>query len=95
MEDAHFEWDDTKASSNWLKHGVNFGMARDAFTDCFAVEWADDAAGAFEERFVLLGMVESHLLFVAYTVRGERIRILSARLAEPYERRRYHEENQA
>ena len=41
-----------------------------------------------------LGMVEGRLLFVVYTLRGERIRIISAREAEPRERRRYHNENE-
>jgi uncharacterized DUF497 family protein len=38
-------------------------------------------------------MAQDRLLCVAYTLRGERIRIISARLAEPQEKRRYHEEN--
>ena len=38
-------------------------------------------------------MAEGRLLYVAYTMRGDMIRIISARGAEPYERRRYHEEN--
>jgi uncharacterized DUF497 family protein len=46
-----------------------------------------------EQRFVTVGMVEDRLLFVAYTLRGERIGIISAREAEPRERRRYHNEN--
>ena len=46
-----------------------------------------------EDRYSIIGMVEDHLLFVAYTLRGDRIRIISARLAEPYERRQYHEKN--
>jgi len=37
--------------------------------------------------------VENHVLFVAYAVRGEATGIISARGAEPYERRRYHEDN--
>jgi uncharacterized DUF497 family protein len=41
----------------------------------------------------MLAMVEIRLLYVAYTLRGERIRIISARKAEPHERRRYHNEN--
>jgi len=41
----------------------------------------------------MIGMVESRLLSVAYTIRGQRIRIISARKAEPYERRKYHDEN--
>jgi uncharacterized protein len=46
-----------------------------------------------EDRFILLGMVQGRLLAVAYTLRGERVRVISARYAEPRERRRYHEEN--
>ena len=38
-------------------------------------------------------MVEGRLLFVACTMRDERIRIISARGSEPYEERRYREEN--
>lgn len=38
-------------------------------------------------------MAEGRLIFVAYTMRDERIRIISARGAEPYEQRRYTEEN--
>jgi uncharacterized DUF497 family protein len=39
------------------------------------------------------GMVEGRLLFVAYTMRGETIRMISARGAEPHEQRQYHENN--
>jgi len=93
MEDATFEWDDKKAALNWRVHAVTFDMAREAFKDPFAVEWEDDAQGAAEPRFALIGMVEQRLLFVAYTMRGDRIRIISARKAESYERRKYHDKN--
>lgn len=53
-------------------------MAREAFRDDFAGEWIDKGKTATEERFSLLGMVGKRLLFVAYTLRGERIRIVSA-----------------
>ncbi len=95
MQDDAFEWDDTKAARNWDSHGITFEMAREVFKDAFALEWTDTSHDDTEERFVILGMVENRLLFVAYTLRGPRIRIISARLAEPYERRRYHNENQA
>ena len=61
--------------------------------DIFAIEWTDDRHGGAEERFVTVGMVEGRLLLVGYTLRGERVRIISARQAEPRERRRYHNEN--
>ncbi len=95
MQDGEFEWDDGKAALNRRNHGVSFEMAREVFKDIFATEWTDDRLGYAEQRFVTVGMVEGRLLFVAYTLRGERIRIISAREAEPHERRRYHNENEA
>jgi len=93
MQDELFEWDDAKAAQNWRDHGVSFEMAREAFADAFAVEWVDAAQDSREERYAMIGMVEARLLFVAYALRGERVRIISARKAEPYERRKYHDEN--
>jgi hypothetical protein len=94
MRDDAFEWDDTKAALNWHDHKIRFEMAREVFKDIFAIESVDDGQDDPEERFITLGMAESRLLFVSYTLRGNRIRIISARLAEPHERRRYHNENQ-
>ena len=90
MQDDAFEWDDAKATRNWRDHAVTFEMARNAFRDAFAVEWQDDTQDAAERRF---GMAEHRILFVAYTIRGARIRIITARGAEPHERRQYHDEN--
>jgi len=86
--------DDAKAVLNWRNHGVSFEMALDVFKDIFVIEWTDDRPSDTEERFVTVGMVEGRLLFVAYTPRCERIRIISARAAEQRERRRYHNENE-
>jgi uncharacterized protein len=68
-------------------------MVREVFQDPFTIEWADLEQDPNEERYGVIGMVEGRLLFVAYMMRGEKIRIITARKAEPYERRRYHEEN--
>jgi uncharacterized DUF497 family protein len=93
MIDDKYEWDDQKAADNFAKHGVSFDAARDIFNDPFAIDWLDDREDYGEERYGILGMVNDRLLFVAYTLRDERIRIISARGAEPYEVRRYHEDN--
>lgn len=93
MNDDEFEWDDAKAASNFARHKVSFEQAREAFGDHFSVEYEDDRADYGEERTVLLGMVGDRLLAVVYTLRDERVRIISAREAEPHERRHYHEEN--
>jgi uncharacterized protein len=93
MEDDDFEWDDAKASGNLARHGVSFDAACLAFDDPFAVAREDRRQDYGEDRSLLLGMVEGRLLAVTYTLRGVRVRIISARLAEAQERRRYHEEN--
>ena len=84
MEDGDFEWDDAKAASNWLKHGIDFLMAREVFQDIFAIEWMDHGHGDLEDRLVTVGMAENRLLCVVHTMRGGKIRIISARLTESH-----------
>jgi uncharacterized DUF497 family protein len=93
MRDDEFEWHDAKAKANLARHGVSFETARRAFDDAFAVEIDDRREDYGEDRYVLLGMVGRRLLAVTYTPRGLRNRIISARPAEPFERRLYHEKN--
>ena len=93
MNDGIFEWDDIKAAGNYAAHGVTFEAARDVFKDAFAIDWLDERVPYGEDRYAVIGMVEDRLLFVAYTMRGDTVRIISARGAEPYEKRRYYEED--
>ena len=93
MRDDEFEWDDRKATANLRNHGVGFEAARLAFGDAFAVDRDDQRENYGEDRYALLGMVDDRLIFVAYTYRGDRKRIIMARGAEPYEKRLYHEGN--
>jgi uncharacterized DUF497 family protein len=89
-----FEWDNTKAASNIRDHeGVTFEQAAAAFSDPFAVEWLDERQDYGEERGVLLGMTGGQLLYVAYTERGDDIRIISARRATRHEQDIYFHQN--
>ena len=94
MNDGKFQWDDRKAASNVVDHSVTFDAARNVFTDPFALDWLDESEDYGEDRYAVIGMSEGRLLYVAYTMRGEAIRIISARLAEPQDRRRYHEDDE-
>lgn len=87
-----FEWDAGKAAANLARHGVTFEVAQRVFDDPFAIEWMDDRENYGEPRFITLGMVDGRILFVVYTLRGDIIRIISARGAEPHEKRIYHED---
>lgn len=93
MTDDDFEWDDEKAVANLAKHKVGFEQAKDVFRDPFALEFLDDREDYGEDRYILIGMTEGRLLIVVYAMTEDRVRIISARKAEPHEHRRYHEEN--
>lgn len=83
-----FEWDPEKARANVRKHRVDFADAATVFDDPLAVTVSDE--GAQESRFVTIGSdAEGHLLVVAYTWRGDRIRIISARGATQREMKQY------
>jgi uncharacterized protein len=93
MIDDEFQWDDSKAASNYAKHGVSFENAKLAFNDLFSLEKIDDREWYGEERLTIIGMVHGRILFVVYTMRGDAIRIISARGAEPEEERDYYDYN--
>ena len=89
-----FEWDPAKAASNQRKHGVDFELAATVFLDQFASTIRDAEHSDAEERWVTIGMAQNgKLLTVCHTsrqtARHEQIRIISARLAAPRERRQF------
>jgi uncharacterized DUF497 family protein len=89
-----FDWSPAKAESNLKKHGVSFETATRVFADPFAMVAQDRIENA-EHRWQTLGIVDGYLLLlVAHTVQNDEdgseiIRIISARRAEPKERKRY------
>lgn len=93
MSEPIFEWDKAKAAANEAKHGVSFELAALAFKDPFAIERIDDRRQYGEERFILIGMAKDVVLFVVYTERAERIRLISTRRATKQEHDDYVEQN--
>ena len=84
-----FVWDSDKAASNASRHGVRFEHAREVFLDQLA--HYEDAGPQEEARQACIGLtIDYRLLYVVHVVReGDLLRLISARLAEPAERRRY------
>jgi len=93
VEDDEFEWNDVKAATNLAEHSVSFEEARLVFKDIHAVELGEDRRGYDEQRFNVIGRSSTRLLFVTYTERGDRVRIISARRAERAEQNFYIREN--
>jgi uncharacterized protein len=94
MRDIRYEWDPRKSRSNKAKHGVSFEEARAAFLDEHARVIPDLEHSEEEERFVLLGVsIALRVLVVCHCYResNQVVRIISARRADPSERRQYAE----
>jgi uncharacterized DUF497 family protein len=91
-----FEWDDDKAQANVRDHdGVTFAEAVEVFFDEYALEEFDDTHSEHEPRFIRIGMARRGVLFVVFTERqGDVTRIISARKAEPKERRLYEQQRE-
>lgn len=84
-----FEWDTEKDRANFREHKIHFETAEQIFYDPFRMERRDDDSSGGEERWQTMGFF-NEVLFVVYTERGAYTRIISARLAEPFERRIYY-----
>jgi uncharacterized protein len=83
------EWDPAKAKANLTKHGIHFADAVSALEDDSALTIRDPYSEE-EERWITLGMdALGRLLVVVYVWRGEKVRLISARLAARHERRQY------
>ena len=85
-----FEWDANKARTNFEKHKVGFDEARTIFNDPLILTISDPDHSVSEECYISIGAsVESRLLLVVHTERGERNRLISCRKANNAERKAY------
>ena len=85
-----FEWDDNKAESNAVKHGITFEEAVTVFADPDLLFTEDTQHSQGEQREWAMGITESGLLVVVvFTMRDEQIRIISARIATKKEQQSY------
>ncbi len=87
-----FEWDEGNANKNWHLHNVTDGECEDVFFNVPSIIAADKKHSDSEDRFFALGRTESNRwLFLAFTVRNNLIRVISAREMTKSERRKYYE----
>jgi uncharacterized DUF497 family protein len=89
---VRFDWNRVKAAENLAKHGVSFEEAATVFEDPLSASGSDPDHSIDEERFIVFGVSGiGRLLAIAYTERGDTIRIISARRVTPRERTIYEE----
>ena len=84
-----FEWDETKSEACFVQRGFDFAYAAQAFFDPDRCIRADLRHSYGEDRFQLLGQIDTRVFVVVYTTRPHAIRIISARKANTREVKQY------
>ncbi len=87
-ENAIFEWDEDKASTNFTKHGIRFETAAKVFADENKLIRYDEEHPE-EDRYDILGRVGKILFVVCTFKKGNTVHIISARCATALEKERY------
>ena len=87
---AGFDWDAGNRDKNWVKHKVTLSECEQAFFNQPLLLLEAPAHSAKEARTLLLGRTDAErLLAVIFTVRGAKIRVISARDMHKKERELY------
>ena len=85
-----FEWDEGKNRTNICKHGIDFNDVSEIFTS-LRVTKTDSRKDQGEIRRITVGKIDDCTCVVVYTKRDDVIRAISARKANPRERRKHDE----
>lgn len=87
-----FEWDEGNSNKNWHLHRVTDSECEDVFFNLPLIAAADVKHSNRERRFYALGRTENNRwLFIAFNIREDLIRIISAREMTRSEQRKYAE----
>jgi uncharacterized DUF497 family protein len=86
-----FEWDEGNIKKNWERHRVSYIECEEVFFNQPLVVQEDEAHSKGEERYYVLGKTnDGRYLFVVFTIRHNKIRVITARDMSRKERRAYH-----
>lgn len=90
-----FEWDAGNSSKNWERHQVSNAECEEVFFRAPFIVALDSRHSQTESRYYGLGQTAAgRRLFVVFTVRGDRIRVISARSMSRHERSMYEQKGQ-
>ncbi len=90
LKALRFDWDKYNVNKNKIKHEVDYKEAQEVLVDFKAILLVDKKHSSVEERFFCLGKTRmNRMLIVIFTMRGNRIRPISARTMSKKERKIY------
>lgn len=85
-----FQWDEGNSDKNWYLHQVSNGECEELFFNLPLILASDPRHSTTEQRFYALGRTDAdRWLFIAFTVRNNLIRVISARDMNQREMRKY------
>lgn len=85
-----FDWDEGNHEKNWKKHGVDLKECEQVFFDSQIKFFEDPEHSTTENRFLAYGQTEKERkLVLVFTIRRQKIRIISARDQSKKERSVY------
>ena len=82
-----FEWDENKRLYTLKDRGLDFRDVTEVFQNQHVIL---SARSDTETRFAAVGKHQGHVITVFFTLRGDAIRLISARRARRNEQRQYH-----
>lgn len=89
-----FEWDEGNLTKNWVKHQVSTVECEEVFFNLPLLLANDLQHSQEEKRYYLLGQTNTRRqLFIAFTIRNKKIRVISARDMSRKERQIYAKAN--
>ena len=87
-----FDWDDGNSEKNWIRNFVTRGECEQVFFNEPIIVFFDEKRSISEKRWYLLGATDGYrYLFVVFTIRNKKIRIISARDMNNKEKKIYNE----
>jgi hypothetical protein len=88
-----FEWDQGNIEKNWENHRVSYLECEEVFFNQPLLVQEDEIHSKFEPRYYVLGGTnDGRHLFIVFTIRRNKIRVISARNMSRRERRIYREQ---
>jgi uncharacterized protein len=79
-EPLEFEWDEPNKNKIWLKHKVSTEECEEAFLTEYVFTQPDALHSVSEERNILISKTKKgRILFIVYTLRKNKVRVVSAR----------------
>ena len=91
LSHSQFEWDSNKNKNNRKKHHIDFEDARDVFNSPIIIK-EDNRKDYGEIREIGIGKLNKNIIVVIiFTIRNNKVRLISARMANKKERKKYHD----